>query len=320
MVATLDYQKSSNNFSVYIDGKNVSNSTVSVPASFPSSSPNITIGKYNNNGPPFVGSMAGVVVYDRAITAGEVSSIYTTGTIANQAPLVVAGAAATTLQWPANTTTVYATVTDDGLPNPPATVTGSWSKVSAPAGGTIAFTNTNSLSCGLTFSGTGTYIVRYTASDSKLSNYGDVIINVVANQAPVITSCSLSPAVVPSSSGTAAVTLTGVVTDDGLPNPPGILTTTWSQVSGPATVTIAYPNSSTTAAAAPAVDGTYVMQFSAYDGALTTSTNVQFVVVNNLPPSITAGAASQALTWPRIPPPSRPPPAIGDRVHPALRQ
>jgi hypothetical protein len=35
----------------------------------------------------------------------------------------------------------------------------------------------------------------------------------------------------------AAASLDGTVTDDGLPNPPGAMTTTWSQVSGPGTVT-----------------------------------------------------------------------------------
>jgi len=36
----------------------------------------------------------------------------------------------------------------------------------------------------------------------------------------------------------AAASLDGTVTDDGMPNPPGAVTTTWSQVSGPGTVTV----------------------------------------------------------------------------------
>ena len=296
MVATLDFQKSSNNFSVYIDGNNVSNSTVAVTNSFSTSNADMTIGKYNNNGGPFVGKLAGAFVYDRALTAGEVSSIYTTGTVTNQAPLVVVGASTNLVQWPANSATVYATVTDDGLPNPPGTVTGSWSKVSTPSGGSVVFSGTSGLSSVLTFSGTGTYIVRYTASDSKLSNYGDVTINVVANQAPVITSCTVTPALVEAGTNP-AVTLNAFATDDGLPNPPGVLTTTWSQLSGPAAVTVAYPGAFSTTASVPAVTGTYVMQFSAYDGAVTTSTNVTFVVTNNLAPSISAGADPNTMNW-----------------------
>jgi autotransporter-associated beta strand protein len=298
VVATLDYQKSSNNLVLYVDGKSASTSTVPITSSFSSSSTSMTIGKYNNNGPPFVGSLGQVITFDRALTAGEISSIYTSGTVANQAPMVVPGATTTNVQWPANTDTVYATVTDDGLPNPPGTVTGSWSKVSSPSGGSVVFSNTNGLTCGLTFSGTGTYIVRYTASDSQLSNYGDVTIYVAANHAPVINSCAVSPTFLSTQSGSATVSLAAYATDDGLPNPPGMLTTTWSQVSGPAAVTVAYPSSLSTAGSVPNVDGTYVMQFSAYDGALTTSSNVTFVLANNLPPSISASAAIQTLTWP----------------------
>ena len=37
----------------------------------------------------------------------------------------------------------------------------------------------------------------------------------------------------------AAASLDGTVTDDGLPNPPGAVTVTWSKASGPGTVTFA---------------------------------------------------------------------------------
>jgi hypothetical protein len=46
----------------------------------------------------------------------------------------------------------------------------------------------------------------------------------------------------------AAASLDGTVTDDGLPNPPGAVTSTWSQVSGPGTVTFSDPNAVDTTA------------------------------------------------------------------------
>ena len=280
---------------LYVDGAAAQTFTRAITSSFSTSNPITYIGA-NSSGGRFAGSLAQVCTFDRALTANEVTSLYTTGTILNQAPLVVVGASTNIVMWPANTATVYATVSDDGLPNPPGTLTGSWSKVSGPTGGSAVFGSGSSLTSPVTFSAPGTYVLRYTASDGSLSNFGDVIVNVASNQPPVITSCAVSPTlldVAPNSS----VTLSGYVTDDGLPNPPGALTTTWSQVSGPATVTVAYPSSFNTAASVPAVVGTYVMQFSAFDGAITTSTNVTFVVTNNLAPSVSASAASQAITW-----------------------
>src|SRR6266581_7496877 len=53
----------------------------------------------------------------------------------------------------------------------------------------------------------------------------------VANLAPVVNAGADQVITLPS-----IANLTGVAIDDGQPNPPGVLTTTWSQVSGPATV------------------------------------------------------------------------------------
>ncbi|UJS17547.1 MAG: hypothetical protein L3J17_00415 [Candidatus Jettenia sp.] len=73
--------------------------------------------------------------------------------------------------------------------------------------------------------------------------------------------------------------LNGTVTDDGLPNPPGVVTTTWSVVNGPGTVTFADVNAvDTTASFSDA--GTYVLRLTADDSALTASDELT-VVVNN---------------------------------------
>jgi hypothetical protein len=65
-----------------------------------------------------------------------------------------------------------------------------------------------------------------------------------------------------------SATLSGSVTDDGLPNPPGGLTTTWSTVSGPGTVTFA-DNSAPSTTASISAPGTYVLRLTADDSELT---------------------------------------------------
>lgn len=63
------------------------------------------------------------------------------------------------------------------------------------------------------------------------------------------------------------VNLAGVVTDDGLPDPPGATGTTWSRVSGPGTVAFSDAMATNSTASFPGV-GTYVLRCSADDGAL----------------------------------------------------
>jgi PA14 domain/K319L-like, PKD domain len=72
-------------------------------------------------------------------------------------------------------------------------------------------------------------------------------------------------------------TLTGTATDDGLPNPPAQLTTTWTLVSGPAAVTFGTPNLLTTTATF-SIPGTYVIRLSAFDGEVTSSDDVSITV------------------------------------------
>ena len=64
-------------------------------------------------------------------------------------------------------------------------------------------------------------------------------------------------------------TLDGTVTDDGQPNPPGAVTTSWSQVSGPGTSAFGNANAVDTTATF-STDGQYVLRLTATDGELTT--------------------------------------------------
>ncbi len=64
--------------------------------------------------------------------------------------------------------------------------------------------------------------------------------------------------------------LDGTVSDDGKPDPPAVTTSTWSQVSGPGTVTFGDPNAEDTTATFPG-SGTYVLRLTADDSELTAS-------------------------------------------------
>jgi len=98
----------------------------------------------------------------------------------NQAPTVNAGPNQT-ITLPASAT-LTGTVTDDGLPAPPGTVTQSWTRVSGP--GTVTFISPTATTTMATFSAAGTYVLRLTASDSALSATDDVTVTVNAANPP----------------------------------------------------------------------------------------------------------------------------------------
>lgn len=84
----------------------------------------------------------------------------------NQAPVVSAGPDRT-VTFPAGAT-LSGSVSDDGLPNPPGTVTAQWTKVSGP--GTVSFADPTSPTTTATVSDPGSYVLRLTADDSALTS------------------------------------------------------------------------------------------------------------------------------------------------------
>ena len=173
------------------------------------------------------------------------------------------------------------TVTDDGLPDPPGAVTTLWSAVSGP--GIVTFGHALSDDTTARFTATGTYVLRLTASDGAVSASDDVTVAVTANQpanqAPTVSAGSDQTITLPSSA-----TLDGTVSDDGRPNPPGVVTTAWSRFSGPGTVTFGDASSVDTTASFSAA-GTYVLRISANDGELTRTDDVTV----NVQPQPTSG-------------------------------
>ena len=210
----------------------------------------------------------------------------------NQPPVVNAGAdQAITLPAAAS---LSGTVTDDNLPNPPATVTTTWSVVTGV--GTVTFANPANRITTATFSAAGTYTLRLTASDSALSASDDVVVTVnpPVNQAPTVNAGPDQAITLP-----ATASLSGTASDDGLPPPPATLTTTWTVVTGVGTVTFANPTNRVTTATFSAA-GTYTLRLTASDTALSASDDI-VVTVNpapvNQPPTVNAGP-DQTITLP----------------------
>ena len=147
----------------------------------------------------------------------------------NQAPVVDAGGDQS-IQLPSSAS-LSGTVSDDGLPSSPGTVTRTWTRISGP--GTVTFGNAANASTTASFSAAGTYVLRLTASDGSLSAFDEVTITVQAaspvNQAPSVSAGPDRSIVLGNSAS-----LDGTVSDDGLPA--GQVTTTWTKVSGPGTV------------------------------------------------------------------------------------
>ena len=189
------------------------------------------------------------------------------------------------------TASLTGTASDDGQPNPPAALTTTWSKVSGP--GTVTFANANALSTTATFSLAGSYTLRLTANDSALSASDDIVITVSqVNLPPVVNAGPDQAITLP-----ATASLTGTASDDGLPRPPAAVTTTWSKVSGPGTVTFGNASALSTTATF-SLAGSYTLRLTATDSALSASDDI-VITVNpvNLPPVVNAGP-DQAITLP----------------------
>ena len=135
---------------------------------------------------------------------------------------------------------------DDGQPNPPGKLSLQWSKVSGP--GSVTFTAPTAAATQAEFGGVGVYVLRLTASDGALTSSDDVQISFSAsgNSTPSVDAGSNQTVTLTPPATSAILTLSGSATDDGLPNPPGALTLTWSKISGPGTVTFANANLATT--------------------------------------------------------------------------
>ena len=175
--------------------------------------------------------------------------------------------------------TLHGTATDDGRPN--GTLAVSWSKVSGP--GTVTFSSPGTAETLASFSASGTYTLRLTASDGQLTASDDAVVVVsIANEAPQVDAGPDQEITLPA----ATVTLDGSATDDGRPVG-STLTTTWSVLSpAGAAVLFADVHAAQTTATLPGA-GEYVLRLTANDGQFAVGDDAR-VTVHAQPPPVLA--------------------------------
>ena len=163
-------------------------------------------------------------------------------------------------------------ITDDDLSGTP--LVSSWVKTSGP--GPVTFGSPSVSPTSATFTTAGTYVLTLSANDGEFAVSDPVTVSVTGaiNQAPQVNAGPNQNLTLP----IASAALTGTVTDDGLPGT-GV-TTQWSKVSGPGTVTFGDAAALSTTAAF-STQGTYVLRLTANDGALSSNATLTITVDSN---------------------------------------
>ena len=132
----------------------------------------------------------------------------------------------------------------------------------------------------------------------ELYNYTEGLPAPTTNQSPIVSAGSNQTITLLSTAN-----LTGTASDDGLPSSSS-LTTTWSMISGPGTVIFSNVSSLNTTAAF-LTSGTYVLQLSASDSALTSTSNVTIAVnsaqsSDTQAPTVPTGLTAMAVSSSQI--------------------
>ena len=184
------------------------------------------------------------IAYTSGQPGGVTTAVFAIDTgLTNQPPAVDAGDDQV-IQLPDDTVDVAGTVYDATLAFPVLDVTTSWSKVSGP--GTVTFDNAAALSTTATFTIEGVYVLRLTAHEDVLEAFDEITITVdpKPNEAPIVDAGEDQQVVLPVNT----VSLDGSVSDDGLPDPPASVSTSWSKISGPGEVAFGDTSQPTTTA------------------------------------------------------------------------
>ncbi|MCP5197341.1 MAG: hypothetical protein H6974_11225 [Gammaproteobacteria bacterium] len=141
-----------------------------------------------------------------------------------------------------------------------------WALTTQPVGSTAVLQNANQVLAQFIPDLAGSYIAQLMVSDGVLTSDPDtatvtVTVPPPVNQAPQVTVTATPDTI---TLPIDHVTLNGTVTDEGLPNPPGVVTRTWTQDSGPGTVTFADAHAEDTTATF-SMAGDYVLRLTAND-------------------------------------------------------
>jgi hypothetical protein len=162
---------------MYLNGINQSLTVLSTPSG----------GVIANTGTGYVGnrstldrSLDGQIdevrIYNKIFGAVDASILpYLPAT--NAAPAIDAGPSQSIVL--PDTAVLRTTVTDDGLPSPPASVVVAWSKVSGP--GNVTFSPPNAVNTTASFSQAGTYTLAVAADDGQAKTIDDIVITVTTS-------------------------------------------------------------------------------------------------------------------------------------------
>jgi hypothetical protein len=113
-----------------------------------------------------------------------------------------------------------------------------------------------------------------------------------ANVAPIVFAGTNQSVFLP-----ASASLSGSVADDGEPDPPGAVTATWTQLSGPGAAVFANSNAATTTVSFP-IPGTYALQLVGDDGQVKTIGYVTITVFARPTITIRSLPGGVELSWP----------------------
>ncbi|MEI6077690.1 MAG: LamG-like jellyroll fold domain-containing protein, partial [Verrucomicrobiota bacterium] len=144
---------------------------------------------------------------------------------------------APTLNVPTNWTTLRATITDDGRPNPPGKTTNLWSQISGPS--TAIFGSPTNATTTVSNLLVGQYIFQIIAADGQLYNTNTTWVNVWSPGRPLVLAGSTRTLWLPN----ALLTLNGSYT-----NTTGAVSLGWSLAQGPGNASFGSPNALTTTA------------------------------------------------------------------------
>lgn len=217
---------------------------------------------------------------------GAISTIIPLQITVNQMP-VLAALPQTIATLPVRQITLNGVVTDSGLGNPAADALELlWEKISGP--GSVHFADAGKAQTTATFDAGGVYGLQLTARNPDNPGLASAIfVPVTINRAPEV-QAGPAPAPLLLKPGQPSVSawLDATVSDDGLPDPPGVVTLKWTKKSGPSNMVIS-PDNTDYVEVRFTQKGKYVLQVEAADGAATTTGTVTVVV--NTPPAVDAG-------------------------------
>jgi RHS repeat-associated protein len=159
-----------------------------------------------------------------------------------------------------------------------------WAILYQPSGANAVLSSATTVDPTFVASIAGLYVVQLIVNDGQLNSPPFTTwINAAVDQPPVVSAGPNQTITLPVN----RVTLYGSATGYGLPNHP--LTDSWTQVSGPASVTFSSPNTAITDAFFSAV-GTYVLKLTANDTQLSNSATTT-ITVNPAPSTIVLAPA-----------------------------